>query len=261
MAESGHGARMLAVERRQKILDMLASRPSVRVSDISRECDVSAVTVRGDLDYLEGEGLLRRTRGGAVPISAYVPPRASADERRLVHAKQAIARRAAKLVADGETILVGSGSTTLELVRALRAHRDVTVVTNGAHILDLAARTLPDLTVVSTGGELDRARGVLHGPLTAASLSGVLLDKVFLGADGFESDLGFLAELETTATAKIEFMRHARTSVVLMDSSKVGRGFSAMRFARPEEVDVVVMERDPGGVVAAACSQVIEALE
>ena len=80
MKREGQG-RMLAVERRQHIIEMIESRPSVLISDICRECGVSAVTARADLDYLEGEGRLKRTHGGAVRVSEYVIPRASARTR------------------------------------------------------------------------------------------------------------------------------------------------------------------------------------
>lgn len=261
------GGRMLALERRQRILDMLAAAGSVRVGEICRACAVSAVTARGDLDYLEAEGLLRRTHGGAVAISDYVSVRQGEPERRTLRAKQAIGRRAAELVRDGETILVGSGSTTLEFVRALKGRSALTLIGNDLDVLACAARYLPDSRVVATGGEFDRAHRHFYGPLLAASLADVFLDKVFLSADSFEPEMGFLAEFEMTAFAKVEFLRHARRSVVLMDESKVGRGVSAVRFARPGEIDVVVMDVDPGGVVAASCNagekdvEVIEASE
>lgn len=263
--KNGEG-RMLAVERRQRILEMLAASASVRVSEICRACDVSAVTARGDLDYLEGEGLLRRTHGGAVAISDYVSARQSETDRRAQRAKQAIGRRAAELVGAGETILVGSGSTVLEFVKALRDKPSLTIIGNDVDVLAYAAQHLPDATVVATGGQFDRARRHFFGPFLAASLADVILDKVFLSADSFDPELGFLAEFEMTAFAKVEFMRHARKCVVLMDSSKVSRGLSAMRFARPEEVDVVVMDADPDGVVRASCNageknvEVIEAV-
>ncbi|MBM6676431.1 DeoR/GlpR transcriptional regulator [Olsenella uli] len=266
MPNVGHG-RMLAVERRQRILDMLGNRSSVLIADICRECGVSAVTARADLDYLEGEGRLKRTHGGAVPVSEYVIPRVSERVRKNARAKQAIARRAAERVSDGEMILVGSGSTTLEFVKALHGKRDVTVVTNSCHIIEYAEQHLPDMTIMSTGGVLARKYRHYYGPLVAASLTDVYLDQVFLGADGFEPSFGFLAEYEQTAYAKVEFLRHARTKVVLMDSSKVGAGRSFLRFAKPEDVDVVIMERDPDGMVVAACNrgerevEVVQALD
>ena len=245
MANKGQG-RMLAVERRQRIIEMLESGSSVLIADICRECGVSAVTARADLDYREGEGRLKRTHGGAVPISEYVIPRVSERVRKNARAKQAIARRAAERVSDGEMILVGSGSTTLEFVKALRGKHDVTIVTNSCHIIEHAEQYLPDVTIMSTGGILARKYRHYYGPLVGASLTDIYLDQVFLGADGFEPSFGFLAEYEQTAYAKVEFLKHARNRIILMDSSKVGSGRSFLRFAKPDDVDVVIMEKDPG---------------
>ena len=257
----GDQGRMLAAERRQHIMEMLGNRSSVLIADICRECGVSAVTARADLDFLEGEGRLKRTHGGAVPVSEYVIPRVSERVRKNARAKQAIARRAAERVSDGEMILVGSGSTTLEFVKALRGKRDVTIVTNSCHIIEYAEQHLPDVTIMSTGGILARKYRHYYGPLVGASLTDIYLDQVFLGADGFEPSFGFLAEFEQTAYAKVEFLRHARTKIILMDSSKVGAGRSFLRFAKPEGVDVVVMEQDPEGMVAASCNRGEHAVE
>lgn len=263
----GTSGRMLAVERRQRILDMLEHRSSLLISDICQECGVSAVTARGDLDFLESEGKLKRTHGGAVPISEYVIPRVSERVRKNARAKQAIARRAAELVTDGEMILVGSGSTTLEFVKALKAKRGITIISNDCHVIEYSEQYLPEATIVSTGGILGREYRHYYGPFVAASLADVFLDKVFLGADGFEPSFGFLAEFEQTAFTKVEFMRHARNVVLLIDATKVGAGRSFLRFAKPEDADLVIMDKDPGGIVFAACNagekrvEVIEALE
>ena len=265
MAQGSQG-RMLAVERRQHIIEMIESRPSVLISDICRECGVSAVTARGDLDYLEGEGRLKRTHGGAVRISEYVIPRVSERVRKNARAKQAIARCAAARVRDGEMILVGSGSTTLEFVKALRPKAGITIVTNSCHIIEYAEQYLPEATIMCTGGVLAREYRHYCGPLVAASLADIYLDQVFLGVDGFEPSFGFLTEYEQTAYTKVEFLRHARTKVVLMDQSKVGAGRSFLRFAKPDDVDVIIMDQDPDGMVREACNQgervvqVIEAL-
>jgi DeoR/GlpR family transcriptional regulator of sugar metabolism len=253
--------RMLAAERRQRIVDLLERQPSVLVSDICAECGVSAVTVRSDLDYLEREGRLKRTHGGAVPVSTYVVPRVSERVRKNARAKQAIALRAAKRVSDGEMILVGSGSTTLEFVKALRSKRDLTIITNACHVIEYAEQHLREAVIMSTGGVLEREYRHYYGPILSASLADVYVDEVFLGADGFEPSFGFLAEYEQTAYAKSEFMRHARTRTVLMDATKVGAGRSFARFAKPEEVDLVIMDEDPDGVVGAACNAGERAVE
>ena len=245
-------AKMLAVERQRKILEMLDTSSSIRISDICDTFGVSAVTARSDLDVLERDGKLKRTHGGAVPVSQYVIPRVPQRLRRNAKAKQGIARYAASLVSDGEMILVGSGSTTLAFVRALSDKKGITIISNDCNVIEYAEQHLPDATIASTGGALGRDYRHYYGSMLASSLSDIYLDKVFLGADGFEPDFGFLAEFEQTALTKVEFLRHARTKIMLMDSTKVGAGRSFVRFAKPSEFDIVIMDKDPDGIVTAA---------
>lgn len=257
---------MLASERRGLILSMLRDHGSVSVSDVRARCGVSAVTIRNDLAYLEDEGRLKRTHGGAVPASEYIVPVVSKRIHKNVRAKQAIAQAAAERVRDGEMILVGSGSTTLEFVKALTEKQNLTIVTNSCHIIEFAEQHMPQVTIISTGGQLARTWRHYTGSFLAASLADVYVDQVFLGADGFEPSFGFLAEYEETARAKVEFMRHARSKIILMDATKVGASQLFLRFAKPHDVDCVIMDYDPEGLVASACNdgarpvQVLETL-
>ena len=110
--------RAFADERRSAILAMLERESSVQVTDLARTFGVSTVTVRGDLDALAADGKLRRTHGGAVSLLRSLT--VSVQDKRVnvnVGAKQAIARAALDLVADGEVVLVDSGTTALEFVR------------------------------------------------------------------------------------------------------------------------------------------------
>lgn len=264
MARKTTQTRVLAVERQRRIMEMLSLKTALRISEVCHELGVSAVTVRSDFDALERLGKLKRTRGGAVPISELVVSHVPERMKKNAHAKRAIAQAAAKLVHDGETILVGSGSTTLEFVHALGEKRDITIISNACQVIEYAEQHLPDTTIVSTGGELGRNYRHYFGPMVAASLANVFVDKVFLGADGFEPSFGFLAEYERTASTKVEFMKHARTKIILIDSSKVGSSRSFVRFARPGDVDMIIMERDPHGVVARAtetCEHHVNVLE
>ena len=153
---------------------------------------------------------------------------------------------------DGETILVGSGSTTLAFLHCLTEKRGITIITNDVNGLIYIEQFLPHATPVCTGGILGREYRHFAGTMVASSLSDIYLDKVFLGADAFEPDFGFLAEFERTAPTKAEFMRHARKTIILMDASKVGAARSFVRFAAPTDVDTVIMDKDPGGIVASA---------
>ena len=122
--------RMTAEERQERILDMLSRKGEVMVSDLSAEFSVSTVTIRTDLTELEHEGKLKRIHGGAVPMRELVVPSLPTRIRRNVRAKDAIGLAASELVHDGETILVGSGSTTLALIRSLGKKKDVSVISD-----------------------------------------------------------------------------------------------------------------------------------
>ncbi len=254
-------SRMLATERRARILQMLHKHSTVLISDAAREFGVSTVTVRGDFDALEREGLLKRVHGGAVLVTDYASSLVAARKKSHLKEKRAIAQAAAELVADGETILVGGGSTTYEFVRALAGHAGVLVVTNDCRIIELAARECPSLEVAGTGGRLSRDRACFYGPMLEASIADMLFDKVFIGADCFNPDFGFLTDLERASEVKGVFLSHARTKVVLMDATKLGEGRTCTRFARPGDVDLIYVDRDPGGVIAASTTaRVVECL-
>lgn len=252
--ELENGVRLLAPERRARILGMLRGGTTLLISDVARELGVSTVTVRGDFDYLEGEGYLHRIHGGAVPVEDYAASLVASRKKAHLKEKRAIGAAAAELVGDGETILVGGGTTTLELVRALADRANVTVVTNDCRIIEFGTRECPALTMAATGGILSRERVCFYGQMLEASIADMLFDKVFIGADCFNPAFGFLTELEEASRVKGAFLAHAQTKVILMDSSKVGEGRSYTRFAKPNDVDMVFVDVDPGGAIAAATS-------
>lgn len=250
--QSSNNSRMLAAERQKYILDVIQEAGAISVTQICERCGVSSVTARTDLDAMEREGQLKRTHGGAVPVSHLIIPAVPQRVHKNAFAKEAIGRRAAELVEDGETILVGSGSTTLAFLHCLGEKRGITIITNDVNGLIYIEQFLPQATPACTGGILGREYRHFSGPMVASSLSDIYLDKCFLGADGFEPDFGFLTEFERTATTKVEFMRHARKTIIIMDASKVGAARSFVRFAAPTDVDMVIMDKDPGGIVAKA---------
>lgn len=154
-----------ATLRHQAILEHLRQEGQVRVSELSERFAVSAVTIRADLEHLEQQGALRRTRGGAVPAQQRrfeLPLEAS----RQVHAreKERIGRHAAGLVRSGETIILDVGSTTTELARSLPPSlRNVVVVTSALNIA-LLLESHPGITVVVTGGTLRPLQHSLVNP-------------------------------------------------------------------------------------------------
>src|SRR5262245_61634120 len=158
---------MLLDERRELILQLIESTGFIALGDIVAKVGASESTVRRDLEYLDGIGQIRRTRGGA----AYVGESISTFEERRTRAlkqKQAIARAAAELIQTGEAILLDGGTTTLEVARQLIG-RSLQVVTNSQPIVSLLINQ-PQIELVVVGGYVYPKTGVALGPLAVNTL-------------------------------------------------------------------------------------------
>lgn len=251
----GHttGPRGLSVEeRRSLILQMLDRDASVQVAEVAQAFGVSRVTVRGDLDALERMGKLRRTHGGAASLAKTLT--VSIQDTRVnvnVEAKRAIARAAAGLVGDGESLLVDSGTTALEFVRCLGAKSGITVVTADFTIGDFIDRSLPGVDVVMLGGALRKGHRYAYGPLTLRSLEMLHPDRTFVCPTSYVPGRGLMTNFAQMAEVKQAMMHACESCTVLLDSSKVG-GSGLVRFADVDEADVLVSDADPEGALAAA---------
>ena len=246
-------AATFAEERRAAILDMLEHSASVQVSDLARTFGVSAVTARADLDALEAAGKLRRTHGGAVSLHKALT--VSIQDKRInlnVAAKQAIAQTAIELVEDGDSIIVDSGTTALEFVHALTTRRDITVITADVTIANYIDDSLPQTNVVLLGGTLRKGHRYL-----LRTLEVLHADKAFLCPTSFVPNRGLMTNFEQMAQVKSAFIEAASTSIALIDATKVDAG-GLMLFAPLERIDVLVMDRDPEGVVARQIESCVE---
>ena len=141
-------------ERQRFIMNWLAEKPNISVSDIVRRFSVSEVTARHDLVSLESEGKLRRVRGGAVSLSRSTA--ISYPEERInvqVEAKEAIAATAATLVDDGDVLVIDIGTTGFYFTKALIDKRDITIITGDLAIANYASFNLPNASVVLLGAK------------------------------------------------------------------------------------------------------------
>ena len=238
-------------ERRAAILSMLRQNSSVQVSEIAETFGVSRVTARADLDALERDGKLRRTHGGAVSLSKTLT--VSIQDARVnvnVGAKRAIGVAASALVSDGDSILVDSGTTALEFVRALGGKSGVTVVTDDFTIADFVDRSMPAMNVIMLGGRLRKGHRYTCGPMALSALRMLHPDKAFVVPTSFVPGRGFMTNYQAMAELKQAFLSCAETTVALLDYAKVGAS-GLMRFGSLEDVDTVVADSDPEGLLAA----------
>jgi DeoR family transcriptional regulator of aga operon len=209
-------------ERFSAILEQLASAGSASVEEFSEQLGVSGATIRRDLAQLAEQKLLTRTHGGAVVQSmSYELPVRYRTERHSEE-KHRIAQAAAEMVADGGVAGITGGTTTTEAARVLATRQNLTVVTNALNIAaELAVR--PNLSLIVTGGMARSASFELVGPAAEQTLSGYHLDIALLGVDGIEASAGCTTHDDTEARTNTVLISRAKRTVVLADSTKLGR--------------------------------------
>ena len=233
---------LLPAERRQTILVEITAQGAVRVDDLGRRFDVSEMTIRRDLDILESEGLLERTHGGAIAVEAVTGERRYREKDEVNReAKDAIARRAAALVADGETVLINSGSTTRHVIRRLAGRRGVRIVTNNlAAVADLPEDCEAEILVL--GGRLRTSSGCLVGDWAARLLDDLAPSRAILGADGISLKEGISSPIPEEAALTRLMMERTRGPITLVaDSGKIGR-VCGFRIAALTDIDELVCE-------------------
>jgi DeoR family transcriptional regulator of aga operon len=216
---------MLTEERRRAVLELVNRDGRATISDLSREFGVSAVTARADVNALSERDLVIRSHGGAIR-KADVVLDAPVDIKATRHheEKVRIGKAAAQLVQEGQTILLDSGTTTLEVARAL-VHRGIqrlTVVTNSLDVANELVR-LPQITVILIGGILRHIARSFAGPQAQRMLADLHVDHVFLGVDGLEPEVGPSTPDILEAELNAAMIRAARQTTVVTDASKIGR--------------------------------------
>jgi ribose transport system substrate-binding protein len=215
--------RMTAFERRQRIRDLLRDQPGIKVTDLAQRLSVSEGTIRNDLSALEREGVLRRVRGGAVlrQRHRFVSPSFAARVQVNAGAKEWIARRAADMVKDGDSILMDASTTVFAMVPHLEDLRDLTVVTNGIEIALALARY--GHSVILVGGMVHADGASVIGHLGEKILRDLHIKTAFASCSGFSVDVG-LTEIDIQEEqVKRQMIQSAEQVVALIDSSKFGK--------------------------------------
>ena len=233
---------LLAEERRFRIREILSRERTVTASDLIRELGVTAATVRRDLAVLEKEGVLLRSHGGAVSrtSSTNFQPSYEALGRSNRAEKQAIAREAERLILDGETVFLEGSTTVYELARRLLHRNRLTVITNSPPIVDEFQRS-QHVSVISTGGELQKDVFYLSGVWAQRALSEIRVDKAVLGVSAIDPEYGISTASQAEAQIKKMILKSARVSIALADHSKFGnQGFAYV--GPTTDIDILVTD-------------------
>ncbi|MGV8137914.1 MAG: DeoR/GlpR family DNA-binding transcription regulator [Mangrovibacterium sp.] len=210
------------VERRRIILEELRQNKQIYIPELNRKLGVSEVTIRKDLRYLEKKNLLIRSRGGAM-MMVKVGDDLSVEERKILNLaqKKSIAAAAASLIKEGDTIIIDSGTTLMQLAGLLKNSKELTIITNA---LDVAVKLSEsnNLKIIVPGGVFRHKSFSLVGAAAVENFRMYRADKYFVSADGINSEGLFTSNLEEGQIAKM-IMSYAKENIVLVDSGKFDR--------------------------------------
>ena len=211
--------------RRNKILEKLRAQGKVSVAQLSAELGATQVTIRNDLAALEGDGYLARVQGGAIQIPRRADPLGIQTVKFSAEKKQ-ISEAAAKLIRDGETLFINSGTTTLQLAQCLAGKQNLNVVTNSLAVaMELGG--VPHFKVLLLGGEINARYGFTYGGDVQEQLSKYQADWAILSVDGVSARGGVTTHHAEEAIIDRMMIGNAKKVMIVADSSKIGRaGFS-----------------------------------
>jgi len=231
------------LSRRKKIIDILNEKGKISVLELSKQYSVSEVSIRNDLSHLEKKGLLIRTRGGALKKQA-----SSFDislNQRLqtnLKEKKRIGEKAASLIEDGNTIVMDSGSTTIEVAKQLKDFKGLKIITNSLPVADIIA-DFKNIEVIIPGGILRKEMRSLIGSVAENNLQNYNCDIAFIGADGIDSNYGISTPVMFEATLGKTMVNIAKKIIVVVDSSKFGRR-SFAKIADIASIDIIITDKN-----------------
>ena len=232
---------MFAEERKIKIVEFIQEHKKATVGDLCDKFSVSSATIRNDLRDLEHSGAIIRTHGGAIVkskagfelTSKQKKVRSSAEKKR-------VAERAVELIEDGDTIILDTGTTTLELARVMGRRRNVTVVTNDITIAAVLEE-IENIHTIFMGGVVRKGFHCTVGAAGKAMLERLTVDKAFMGVNALSFEKGATTPDLQHADTKKMMTSIAEKVFILCDSSKLGRSAFA-QFATLEEIDTIVID-------------------
>lgn len=205
--------------RRSQVLDVLERNPQIRTDELAKSLGVSVVTIRRDLQYLEEKKQITRFYGGAA-----VSKKAAAYADDVAIYRELIAKYAATLVDDGDTIFINTSSNALDIVKYIKG-RHVTVITNNGKAISQEKAEGVDL--ILTGGEIRHPKEALVGDFATRNLQNIFAKKAFMGCAGISAATGMSTEIANEVNVNQLMIGHTTQEVYLLaDHTKVGHSSS-----------------------------------
>lgn len=229
------------IDRHQHIINKLGQEGTVNVVDLCTELNVSSVTIRKDLKFLEEKDLLYRTHGGATLTNPYTADRSVNEKEKIKSGEKAsIGAAAASLIEPNDCIIIASGTTVVSLAKHVHPKSTFTVITAALNVaLELIHH--PGIEVIQLGGLLRKSSSSVTGSYAEKILEDFSCSKLFLGVDGIDLEFGLTTTNMMEAQLNRKMIKAAQKTIVLADSTKFGkRGFG--RICGLEDIDQVITD-------------------
>ncbi|WP_376790317.1 DeoR/GlpR family DNA-binding transcription regulator [Thermoflexus sp.] len=232
---------LFAEERQRRIAELVRTQGRVVVAELAERFGVSEATIRRDLTILEQMGVLQRTHGGAI-LAEPMGLELQLEERATRHLEEKIriGQKAAELIADGDTVILDAGTTTIHIAKAIKARRSLTVVTNALNIA-MELMGSPGIEVIFIGGSLRPRTAAAVGPFAEQMLSQLNADKVFLATNGISLERGLTTPNPIEARTKQAMIAASRQVITVADHSKFGKVYFA-QIASLQSIDVLITD-------------------
>lgn len=235
-------SKMNTVERHQIILDKIKQEGQLNVVNLRQELNVSSVTIRKDLKFLEDKGLLFRIHGGATMHNPYTSDLHVQEKEKLHYQeKMKIGKAGAKLIQPDDSILIASGTTVLALAKNIMPQGHLTVITSALNVaLQLTHHN--EIDVIQLGGLLRKNSTSVTGPYAQAILKDFSCSKLYMGVDGIDVGFGISTANIMEAHLNKEMMQVSQKVIVLTDSSKFGKR-AVGKICELEDVDEIITDK------------------
>lgn len=235
---------MLAIERKNQILEKLKTEQRVVVSELAAHYNVTEETIRRDLDKLEKEGYATKTYGGAIwGNSTKTDLSYTIRNKTNVEAKTVIGELVAGLIEDGDHLMLDDSSTSLNIAKQLKEKKRISVITNSIEILTELADT-EDWTIMSTGGRLKQDSLALVGHQAHEMIRSFHVDKAIISCKGLDMTAGITDSSEFHSSTKQSMMGSAKETILALDASKFDK-ISFVSIAKLQDVQTVVTDTKP----------------
>jgi len=239
-------------ERRSRINEIIETRDRATVQELAARFGVSAVTIRSDLDALARAGGVVRSHGGALRREETEDLPLVVKQTLHQPEKMRIAQAAARLIREGETIILDSGTTTAAIAARIGSLklRSLTVITNALNVASVLA-PLPNVRLIMIGGLLRQVSSSLVGPQAEQVLRGLHADRLFLGVDSLDPEIGVMTPDLLEAQLNALMIEVSHEVVAVADASKFGRG-SVSVIAGVEKIHRLITDDSAGPEIVEA---------